>query len=483
MLDALRALPPHTEALVDDRHRYTASALADAIARERDWLMASGGSRFALLADNGSAWVIADLALLDAQALHVPLPAYFTTAQVQHVLADAGIDRILTDQPERLQHLVPHASLLGTSPATGLSLLACAPQSQFGKAPRGAVKVTYTSGSTGTPKGVCLGAAGSLAVAATLAAHAGTLGIQRHLCLLPLPTLLENLAGVLAPLRAGATCIVPSLATVGMSYGQLDAQRLLGAIAFHQPNSLILVPELLRLLVTAAERGWPVPKSLAFIAVGGASVPRDLLLRAHTAGLPAYEGYGLTECTSVVTLNLPGASRIGSAGRPLPHAQVRVDDAGQVHVRGSLLLGYLGEDGPPPSEFATGDLGEIDAEGYLHVRGRISNLFITSLGRNITPEWIESVLLQDPAIGQVIVAGEGRPHPVAVIAPSAATVADGDVANAIERANLALPDYAAVRGWVRAAAPFTFAAGLLTANGRPRRNAILARYAEDLASL
>jgi long-chain acyl-CoA synthetase len=483
VLDALRALPPDTEALVDDRHRYTASALADAIGLERDWLKARGGSRFALLADNGSGWVIADLALLDAQALHVPLPAYFTTAQVQHVLANAGIDRILTDQPERVQEQVPDASLLGTSPVTGLSLLACTPPSRFGKAPPGTVKVTYTSGSTGTPKGVCLGAAGSLAVADTLAAHSGTLGIQRHLCLLPLPTLLENLAGVLAPLRAGATCIVPSLATVGMSYGSLDAQRLLGAITTHQPNSLILVPELLRLLVVAAERGWPVPKSLAFIAVGGASVPRDLLLRAHAAGLPAFEGYGLTECTSVVTLNLPGASRIGSAGRPLPHVKVRVDDAGQVHVRGSLLLGYLGEDSPPPSEFATGDLGEIDADGYLHVRGRISNLFITSLGRNITPEWIESVLLQDPAIGQAIVTGEGRPHPVAVIAPPAATVPDGAIAQAIERANRSLPDYAAVRGWVRADAPFTFAAGLLTANGRPRRNAILARYAEDLASL
>ncbi len=483
MLEALRSLPPETVSLVSENSVWTAAELAAAVEAERSWLSETGGVRYALLADNGAAWVIADLALLENRALHVPVPAYFTPAQVQHVLEDAGIDRLLTDQPDRLAKILPGLKVIGQSPTSGLMLLSYSSAQVAAVAPIGTVKVTYTSGSTGTPKGVCLGVEGPLTVARTLAAQSRSLGVKRHLCLLPLPTLLENLAGVYAPLLAGATCIVPSLKTIGMSYGGIDASRLLATIAAQQPNSLILVPELLKLLVIAAEQGWKAPASLTFIAVGGAAVPRELLARAHAAGLPAYEGYGLTECTSVVSLNLPGASCVGSAGRPLPYARVRIDAAGQIHVRGSLSLGYLGHPQSPPEEVATGDLGEIDADGYLHIRGRLGNVFITSLGRNISPEWIETLLLEALAIGQVIVTGEGRPFVVAVVSPATPGIPDHLIDVAIENANSRLPDYAAVRGWVRADKPFTFAEGTLTANGRPRRAAIIARYQDAIARL
>jgi long-chain acyl-CoA synthetase len=483
VLDALRLLPPATLSLVGDTGDYTAAALVAAVENERTWLKEMGGTRYALLADNGPAWVIADLALLENRVLQVPLPAYFAPAQIQHVLKDAGIDRVLTDQPDRLAQVLPDLKVIGQSRTSGLTLLSCPPLQGASAAPTGTIKVTYTSGSTGTPKGVCLGLDGPLTVARTLAAQSSNLGVKRHLCLLPLPTLLENLAGVYAPLIAGATCLVPSLKTVGMSYGGVDAPRLLATIAAQQPNSLILVPELLKLLVVAAEQGWRAPPTLKFIAVGGAAVPPDLLVRAHAVGLPAYEGYGLTECTSVVSLNLPGASRIGSAGRPLPHAHVRIDAEGQIHVRGSLLLGYLGDPQATPDEVATGDLGELDAEGYLHIRGRLSNVLITSMGRNIAPEWIETLLLEHPAIGQVVLTGEGRPFVVAVVSPAGPGVPDHLIDHAIEKTNSGLPDYAAVRGWVRADNPFAFAEGLLTANGRPRRTAIMGRYRERIAAL
>ena len=93
-----------------------------------------------------------------------------------------------------------------------------------------------------------------------------------------------------------------------MSYGGLDAARLLGTLSREQPNSLILVPELLQVLVVAAERGWQPPASLQFVAVGGAKVSRELLERADAAGIPVYEGYGLSECASVVCLNTPACT-------------------------------------------------------------------------------------------------------------------------------------------------------------------------------
>lgn len=476
MLEALASLPPDAPLLSDGQRSWSAVELADLVRAETSWLAPYGGTRFALLADNGPAWVIADLALLESASFNVPVPAYFTHQQISHVLESAGIDRLLTDQPDHWLTALPSLTMLSRSPASGLTLLSCVPSQAPVPAPPGTVKVTYTSGSTGTPKGICLGAASQLGLARTLAAQSKTLGVQRHLCLLPLPTLLENLAGVYAPLLAGATCIVLPLATVGMSYGGLDPVRLCAAITQHEPNSLILVPELLRLLVTAAERGWTPPTSLRFIAVGGASVPRELLVRARAAGLPAFEGYGLTECTSVVSLNLPGATRLGSAGRPLPHVRVRIDAEGQIHVRGALQLGTLGEAGPAPDEVATGDLGEMDADGYLYIRGRRRNVFITSFGRNLSPEWIEGVLLQQPAVGQAIVWGESLSHPLAVISPANANTTDSAIDAAVAEANATLPDYARISRWIRAARPFTPADGLLTANGRPRRDAILARY-------
>jgi len=471
-------------ALRDGAHSISYGQLPALVEAESNWLSLSGARRLALLADNGCAWALTDLALANRSLLHVPLPGYFTPGQMTHVLNDAGIDAVVTDQTATLEALHLGFVPAGFSAQTGLALWRRAAPAGHSPIPTGTVKITYTSGSTAEPKGVCLSAALIESVARSLANATAGLRLERHLCLLPLPTLLENVAGVYAALLSGATCEIPSLGETGMSYGGLQPGRLTAAIAAHEPHSLILVPELLRVLVHAAMMGWKPPASLRFIAVGGALVSPELLAQAGRRGLPVFEGYGLSECGSVVCLNTPGSNRPGSVGRPLPHARVRLDAAGQIVVGNAGMLGYLGD--PPRTagdEIATGDLGSIDAEGFLHVQGRLKNLLITSLGRNIAPEWVERELQQEPEIATAVVVGEAQPWLAALISPSATGVGHGGIAAAVARANHRLPDYARVRAWAPASEPFTFANGSLTANGRLRRAHILRKHESVLEQL
>lgn len=481
VIAALQAAAGDRPALSDEHRSLTYRQLREAVAAEAEWLSRSQVRRCALLADNGVAWVITDLALLQLDALNVPVPSWFTRDQIGHVLDDAGIDCIVTDEPDRVLRDRCEFHVASVAPS-GLSLLRRDRAAAPGAIPDGVAKITYTSGSTAAPKGVCLSLEAMERVACSLAA-AIQVDASRHLCAMPLATLLENIAGVYTPILLGAQCMTPSLRTLGISYGSLDPKAFVTAITRTAPHSLILPPELLRVLVVTAQHGWSPPAELRFIAVGGASVSQSLLDEAASLGLPAYQGYGLSECASVVCLNTPAASRAGSVGRVLPHARVRIDAQGQILVRGAAMRAYLGHDSVEGAEIATGDLGSIDADGYVYVHGRLKNMFITSMGRNVCPEWVESELLCDPCIGQAVVCGEGRPWPVALVHPASARVTGSQIDRAIADANARLPTYAQVRSWSVLPEPLSFANGLLTANGRPRRDALAARYASLIDAL
>ena len=449
--------------------------------------------RCALMADNGPDWVVADLALVAAGITAIPVPLFFTPAQVEHLLTDAGVDAILDGSRETLP-----AGAIGFQPRAlaGAGRLALWRRSIRRDTPlngrTGVAKVTYTSGSTGTPRGVCLGQGGMESVALSLAERLRTVGVRRHLCVMPLATLLENIAGVYVPLLLGAAIHVPPLAQVGLAGSSgLDPLRLRRAIGESAAESVILLPQMLAALDRTAELEPWSDCPLRFAAVGGGRVAPAELDEAQAHGIPAYEGYGLSECHSVVSLNTPGDSRPGSAGRPLPHARVRIAADGEILVSGAVMQGYLshGDDSSDShdsdgsdGEIATGDLGRLDDDGFLHVQGRKKNLFITAFGRNVSPEWVESELLHEPAIAQVLVWGEALPRNGAVVVPAGPVSADA-VQAAIEAANRRLPDYARVGAWLFADAPFRPQAGELTANGRLRRDTLLERYGSRLTDL
>ena len=263
--------------------------------------------------------------------------------------------------------------------------------------------------------------------------------------------------------------------------GAVEWPKLFGQMVQRGCQSLILVPQLLFGLVVAVERGFVPAAGFRFIAVGGARVSPELLERAQRAGLPVFEGYGLSECASVVCLNRPGAQRPGTVGRPLPHVQVRLAEDGEVLVAGSTLLGYLGDEPFAGQWWPTGDIGEFDVDGYLSLRGRKKHQFVTSFGRNVNPEWVEAELTQGGVLMQAFVYGESLPSNVALLWPLDPNCADAAIDAAVQKANAGLPDYARIGHWVRLDTPFSPANGLLTANGRPKRDAILARYREHFS--
>lgn len=437
---------PGTIALAGDREAVCYGDLPRHIARRALMLEHAACRIVAIDLENGPEWVLWDLACVEAGVVCVPLPAFFTPGQRRHACAAAGVDHVVTSR--------------GLVPAGGAA----------SALPPGTAKVTFTSGSTAAPKGVCLPQRALEAVAAAIVEAVAPGDGARHLSILPLAVLLENVAGVYAALMAGCTCCVYGARGVGVERPfDPDYARLVAVLHADGITSAILVPELLRGLVAAVERGRVLLPALRFLAVGGARVAPGTIMRARAAGLPAFEGYGLSECGSVVSLNVPAHDRPGSAGRLLAHVRAEERD-GEIVVTNPAFLGYIGS--PHAGPLFTGDLGSIDEEGFVHLQGRARNVFVTAFGRNIAPEWVESALLEEPAIAQAIVYGESMARPGALVVSAGAGM---DPGAAIARANLRLPEYARI-GDYRVVPPFTPEAGLLTANGRPRREEIHRMY-------
>ncbi len=441
-----------------------------------------------LLTDNGPAWALADLAALAAEVRLVPLPPFFSPQQIAHALDSAGVEAVIADP--RL------ATALRVTAVRSMPLAALPPDSEplvwlarampetAARVPAGTQKITYTSGTTGAPKGVCLSQLSMEAVAASLREASGAAPGDRHLAVLPLATLLENIGGLYAPLMAGATACLWPMQAVGFNGASgLDPRQLLQALSRSRAQTTILVPQMLQALVETLEAGPSVPLSLRFIAVGGATVAPRLLARAQALGLPVYEGYGLSECASVVALNRLQAHRAGSVGQPLPHLQVRIAEDGEIEVAGNRFLGYVGEPALAVDVWlGTGDLGYLDRDGYLHLAGRKKNMFVTAFGRNVAPEWVERELCLHPAIAQAAMFGEARPWNAALIVPRPGADA-AQIDAAVEAANRELPDYARVRRWLLAREAFTPANDQLTANGRLRRAQIRAQYGSAIDAL
>ncbi|MGP5224680.1 AMP-binding protein [Psychrobacter aquimaris] len=487
------------------------------------------GKRVALYAHNDIDWVILDLALSTVGAVVVPIPLFFSASQIAHLLQDAQIETVyvgsgltlpvvdnmdnwvIADTPEtkaikseQATHITgSFYQLADTIIDPNLTFQNPSTVSDF-------CKVTYTSGSTGMPKGVCLGQDTLMRIVESLSEaladtlknkDANTLEVTdttsnfSHLSVLPFATLLENVAGVYVSLYMGRTLVTGQIDQFGLLSNQaFDAKRLITTVQAHAIASVILLPQMLKafcehMLANEASQSSTnaALPSLKFMAVGGGKVSPQLLQEANALSLPVYEGYGLSECGSVVSLNTPKAKREGSVGKPMPHASVSIADSGEVMVKGNAMQGYLNHDNSKDDNgiIATGDIGHLDDDGYLYITGRRKNVLISSFGRNISPEWVEAQLSTQPIIYQVAVLGDGEPHLSAVIVANPNMTATSiDPQSAIEQAvyvvNQTLPDYARIKQWHLAEHPFSTDNELLTDNGKLRRAHIFTAYQSAL---
>ena len=315
---------PDSTALQGAESALTYAQLAQQLQLGGHELHKAGIKALGLLADNGLAWAVADLSALFANILVVPLPPFFSPQQLQHAIRDSGLDAILTDQPERVEKLLgDQIHRVDSAAFGGLHMLKLDAPSAA-NIPARSAKITYTSGTTGQPKGVCLSREAMESVAQSLCNASQASPQDRHLCLLPLSTLLENIGGIYVPLLAGACSTVLPLHQVGLQgAAALDVGQMLKSLHESRASSAIMVPQMLHAVVAALSMGAAKPAQLRFIAVGGAPVSLRLLISAQRLGLPVFEGYGLSECASVVAVNAPGANKPGSVGKPLPHVKLK----------------------------------------------------------------------------------------------------------------------------------------------------------------
>ena len=415
-------------------------------------------SRVGLLFSKGPEQILADLALSFAGKELVPLPDFFSDAQLRHIIHATQLSEIVAD-PQNLER----AARLGVKVHT----LATTALPSHGPA-EDAGRIIFTSGTTGNPKGVCLRGAQLLASVAALAQASGAASSDRYLSVLPSALLLEQIAGTYLPLSVGAMICVGTGG--GAQQGDVGA-ALARAAEQTKPTATVLVPELLGAWLRELQvSGQRAPQSLRFVAVGGAPVSGTFADAAWGQGLPIYEGYGLSECSSVVALNTPEARRPGAVGKPLPNVQLTIEN-GEIVVNGPTLMdGYIGET-PRQGPWHTGDLGRFDEDGFLWVSGRKDNVIVTAAGRNINPEWVEEQLTTDTRIKRCVVVEHERELVALVIPHNSSLCRDAPAMHDLVKwAARELPEYAKPRRYLPMSDLEFRDLDLLTANARPRRS-------------
>ncbi|MFD4630135.1 AMP-dependent synthetase/ligase [Streptomyces sp. NPDC058284] len=524
--------------------------LRDAVRRVGRTLLALGvrpGDRVAVLAETRPEWTRTHFGVLAAGAVVVPVYPTAGDAEVAWVVGDSGASVVICEDEaqaakiERLRGRLPgvrHVILMTGEPRELGSLEALLERAE---ARRGSDPATiiYTSGTTGPPKGCLLTHGNLLAVqAATVRLVDGGPGDSTYLYL-PLAHLLAQLIEFGA-LIGGAT----------LTFFGGRVEDIVGELAEASPTHLPSVPRLfekvrsvvlslaeareggrerfeeaIRIGVLAADGALPDELRDAYEAAdktlyslvrqalggrvrwaltGGAPIAPDTVDFLRACGIAFYEGYGMTESAGVLTLNHPGAVRYGTVGRAVDGVELRIADDGEILARGAMIFAGYHND-PRATRAAldeegwlhTGDLGELDEDGFLTITGRKKDLIITSGGKNLTPSLSELAIEASRFVSHAVMVGDRRPYPVALVTLDTEEVAgwaaregltpDGPLARdprvralvqeAVDAANATVSRPARIRAFAVVEEDFTVADGLLTPSLKVRRKAVTERYA------
>jgi long-chain acyl-CoA synthetase len=231
--------------------------------------------------------------------------------------------------------------------------------------------------------------------------------------------------------------------------------------------------------------------NLKALICGSAPLSTETQLFFMMLGIPVLQVYGLTETTAICTLDDPRHVEPGRVGPAIPGIEMSVAENGEILVRGpNIFSGYWQrpEETAKAMEggwFHTGDQGEVDANGNWRISGRLKNLIILNSGHNIAPEPLEGALARElPEAAQVVLVGNQRSYLAALVSaqPSNGLKAER-VQAALDAANAGLPHYKTIRAFHIVPEPLTIENGMLTANGKLKRDAIVARFAAEIERL
>jgi long-chain acyl-CoA synthetase len=510
------------------------------VQQARTFLLARGmkqGDRCALLASNSIRWAALDLAMMAEGIIVVPLYARQAPAELVGMMKDSTPARIccsdaaVAAEIQKNWPAAPKISLLD-SIYTGEISTSAPP---FRHLDSDALTIIYTSGTSGEPKGVVLNAANlnhmlectnarlDQLMGPATAAHQEPDRVFHYLpfcfagswilmltalsrsSVLTLSTDLSKLSDELKLASPDYFLNVPTLLervrarieeTVkqrgGMAAG-IFARAQRAYVPNHAPGvkpagSLWLW--LAETLMFAAIRKGIGPQLKGLIC-GSAPLSIDTQLFFMMLGIPVLQVYGLTETTAICTMDDPQHVVPGRVGPAIPRIEMTLAESGEILVRGpNIFPGYWQR----PAEtakaieggwFHTGDQGQVDANGNWSVTGRLKNLIILNSGHNVAPEPLEEALVKHlPGAEQVVLLGNQRSFLAALVtAGSANGLTATRIQSAIDTVNRALPHYKQIRAFHLVPEAFSIENGLLTANGKLKRDAIAARFAGEIEEL
>lgn len=514
----------------------TAGELLALVSAARSFLRGAGlkrGDRCALLANNSIRWTALDLAIMAEGAIVVPLYARQAAKELVGMMKDSAPsllccgDAALRDAVSSEWPEAPRAVLFDEIFAAA-SAGSAAPSAL---SDTDLVTIIYTSGTSGEPKGVvlnvgnlnhmipCTGArldllmgprsqpdrifhylpccfAGSWILMLTALSRSSVLTLSTDLTKLAdemklaAPDYFLNVPALLERVRRGIEDQLAQRGGFAQNVFSKGRAAWLRRCEGQSAGLDLLWLTLAEGVVFPAIRKKLGPNLRALIC-GSAPLAVETQLFFMMLGLPVLQVYGLTETTAICTLDHPRYAEPGRVGPAIPEVEMKLGDNSEILVRGpNIFPGYWNRpqetakvlrNGPDGQWFHTGDQGEVDAAGNWRIIGRVKNLIIPASGHNIAPEPIEDALLQRlPGAQQVVLVGNGRSFLAALITGS---VQREQVQAVVDGINQGLPHYKQVHRFQIITEPFTIEGGLLTANGKLKRDAIATRYTAEIEEL
>ncbi|WP_443093909.1 AMP-dependent synthetase/ligase [Nocardioides daphniae] len=524
------------------------------------------GDRVALISKTRYEWTLFDYAIWFAGAVTVPVYETSSTEQVQHILADSGAVAVVAESPDHVARVAEVRDTLAdlrevwSIDAGAVEALSAAGTGvgddelearRTTATPLDLATLIYTSGTTGVPKGCMithgnfmfeLGVAVEVEINELFAEGASTL------LFLPLAHVFARI------IQIGA---IKARSTVGHS---ADIKNLVDDLGVFKPTFILAVPRVFEKVFNSASQkaaaegkgkifnraadvaiAWSravekgrVPLGLKlqhalfgklvygklrtalggrceYAVSGGAPLGERLGHFYRGIGLVVLEGYGLTETTAALAVNQPTANKIGTVGRPFAGTSVRVADDGELLFKGGqVFAGYwknekaTGDAVDRDGWFHTGDVGEIDEEGFVRITGRKKEILVTAGGKNVAPAVLEDRLRGHLLIDQCMVVGDGQPFIGALITLDEETVpgwaatkgktgsmaelmfdADlrAEIDAAVEEANKAVSRAESIRKYTILPASWTEEGGQLTPSLKLRRNVVMREFREDVEAL